>query len=153
MDPTSIIGLVDASINFALNCAGTAKKINDIASKYRYSRHAIISITQYLDTMRLAWDRIGAWVESYTPDPNAGDEGFISRMARALEVGTFVMNALEKELLPFDHEKMSSAQRMKLIWNGNIINDHQIRIRDQAASMSLLLQAIQLQVLSILLIY
>ena len=149
MDPASIVGLIDASIDLVLKCAGAVKKINDIASKYKYSNYAIISITQYLDTLRFAWDRIRVWTESYNPDENAGDDVFVSRIIQALDAGTLIMNALEEELLPFNHEDLSSVQRMKLIWTGNILRDHQIRIRDQAASMGLLLQAIQLQVFSI----
>ena len=152
MDPASIIGFVDASIDLALKCAGAAKKINDIAFKYKYSRHTALSIAQYLDTMQFAWDRIGAWTEeSYGPDANADDDDLIERMGRALEAGALVMDALEEDLLPFNSGVMSSGRRMRLVWNENTLVDHQNRIRDQATSMSLLLQVIQLQALSLFL--
>ena len=146
MDPVTVISLVDASIDLALKCAGAVRKMNDIASKYKHAKLTISSIIQSLDTMQFAWDRIGAWTQSYTPDENADDDGFVTRMARFLETGTLVMDALEEEMLPFSDESLGFAQRTKFVWNENTIMDHQSRIRDQAASMSLLLQAIQLQV-------
>lgn len=120
------------------------KKMNDIASKYRHSRLTVMSITQYLDTMQYAWERIGAWTWSYEPDANVDDDGFVSRMARILETGTMVMEALEEDLSRFSNEEMAFGQRVKLIWNESTFLDHQSRIRDQASSMSLLLQAVQL---------
>lgn len=103
-----------------------------------------MSITQYLDTMQYAWERIGAWTKSYEPDANVDDDGFVSRMARILETGTLVMEALEEDIAHFSDDDMAFGQRVKLIWDENTFLDHQSRIRDQAASMSLLLQAIQL---------
>ena len=144
MEPISIVGLVDASVDLVLKCASAVKKINDLASKYKSSALALRSIAQNLDTMQFAWDKIGAWTESYTPEENVDDDGFVVRMARFLETGTLVMDALEQELLPFSDETPGIAQRAKLVWNETAFSDHQSRIRDQAISMGLLLQAIQL---------
>ena len=146
MDPISIVGLVDASVDLALKCASAVKKMNDIASKYKHSELTLRSIAHNLDTMQFAWDRIGVWIQLYTPDENTDDDGFVLRMARFLETGTLVMDALEKELLPFSDETLGFAERAKLVWSENILSDHQTRVRDQAISMNLLLQAIQLQV-------
>lgn len=146
MDPVVIVGLVDASVGLALKCAGAVQRMNDIASKYRKSKYTLMSITQYLSTMQYAWERIGAWTESYAPDKNADDEEFIVRMARILETGTLVMDALDEDLVPSSEAGVGFMQRAKFIWNENTFLDHQNRIRDQATSMSLLLQAIQLQV-------
>ena len=144
MDPIAIVGVVDASLDLALKCASAVKRMNDIASKYKYSKYTIMSITQNLDTIQIAWDRIGAWTQSYTPDENADDDCFVLRMARILETGVLVIDALEEELVPFSDENPGFTQRAKLIWNENTFLDHQSRIRDQAISMNLLLQAIQL---------
>lgn len=74
MEPISIVGLVDASVDLALKCASAVKKINDLASKYKSSALALRSIAQNLDTMQFAWDKIGAWTESYTPEENVDDD-------------------------------------------------------------------------------
>lgn len=147
MDPITIIGLVDASVDLALKCAGAVKKLNDIASKYKNSKLTIMSITGNLDAMQLAWDKIGAWTQAYTPGESSDDDGFVSRMTRFLETGALVMDALGEDLQAFGHNDMGISQRANLLWNESTFLDHQNRIRDQATTMSLLLQAIQLQVL------
>lgn len=144
MDPVSIVSLVDGSIGLALKCAGAVQTINDLAGKYKYAKLTILSITQNLDTMQIAWDRIGAWSQAYIPYENADEDDFVSKLARFLETGSMVMAALEEELLPFSENNSSFAQRSKFVWNETTLQCHQSRIRDQAASMSLLLQAIQL---------
>ena len=147
MDPVSIISLVDASLDLALKCASAVKQLNDLASKYKYAKLTILSITQNLDTMQIAWDRIGAWTEMYSSSGNADDRGLFLRMARFLETGALVIDALEEDLLPFDLENLTLAQRSRFVWNETMLQAHQSRVRDQAASITLLLQAIQLQVL------
>lgn len=144
MDPVSIVSLVDASLDLALKCASAVKILNEIASKYKYAKLTILSITQNLDTMQFAWDRIGAWSEMYTPYETVDEISFFRRLAKFLDTGVLVMDALEEELLPFGDDNPSFAQRSRLVWNENTLQSHQSRIRDQAASMTLLLQAIQL---------
>lgn len=144
MESIAIVSLVDACINLAFKCAGAIKKMHDITSRYKSSKLILMSITQYLDTMQYAWERIGEWTKSYTPNTNVEDDGCVFRMARILETGKFVMEALEEDLVKFSNESMAFGQRAKLIWNENTFLDHQSRISHQATSMTLLLQAIQL---------
>ena len=54
------------------------------------------------------------------------------------------MEALEEEVRPFDLEHLSFGQRSKFKWNEVTIQTLQTCVRDQAISMTLLLQAIQL---------
>lgn len=144
MDPASILGLVDASIGLALKCAGTAQKLNDIASKYNNAKLTVMSITSNLDVMQFTWEKIRAWIESNSANGDIDDDAFVTRMARLLKTGTLVMEALEDDLAPFSDEKLGFAQRARLIWDESSFADHQSRIRDQAISMGLLLQAMQL---------
>ena len=144
MDPVSIIGIVDASLSLALKCAGAVNKLNDVASKYKHAKLTILSITQNLDTMQFSWDRIGAWAEAYDPDRNTAEHDLFLRMARLLETGNLVMEALEEELSYFDTENATVNQKFRLLWNESALYAHQNRIRDQTASMTLLLQTTQL---------
>ena len=147
MDPVSVISLVDAAIGLAFKCAEAGKKMNDLASKYKNAQLTVISMIQYLDTIQYAWERIASWTKTYTPEAEVDDDHFILRMARILETGTLVMDALEEGLAEFSDEHIAFGQRVRLIWNENTFLDHQSRIRDQASSMSLLLQAITLSVI------
>ena len=97
-------------------------------------------MVQNLDIMQLAWDRIGVW----SKDVISTDDTFTQRLNRFLETGALVLDALEEDLQSYDASNMTFSQRSRLVWNETTLQGHQTRIRDQAQSMSLLLQAIQL---------
>jgi len=144
MDPISLISLIEGSISLALQCESVAKNLNSLAGQYKYAKLTILSTLQNLDTMQLAWKRIGQWSRNLSPDEDPESQDFIERLARCLETGRLVMDALEEELQVYDSEQLSFAQRSKLVWNEGIFLAHQIRVRDQASSMTMLLHAIQL---------
>ncbi len=144
MDPASVIGLVDASLDLAIKCGSILKRLNTIASQYKHARLTISSMVQNLDSLQLAWNRISLWSKSYMPDQDAVENGLIERLERFLETGALVMEALEGDLSTYNLDHLSFTQRSKLIWNDQVLQDHQNRLRDQATSMTLLLQAIQL---------
>ena len=146
MDPVSIVSLVDASIGLTLKCASAIKYLNDLASKFKYAELTIRSITQYLDIMQLSWDRIARWAEEYSNSIDVIESGIAERIARFIETGSLVMDAFEKDLPPVVRQDLTAVQRVRLVWNEDLLLAHRERMRDQATSMSLLLQAITLQV-------
>lgn len=144
MDPISAVGLVESSLGLALQFGSAAKALNDVASRYKNARLAIKSLAQNLDILQLTWTQIGHWFEAYAKDGTMGDNESVKRVQGFLETGTLVMEALEEDMRPYDAENLNFTQRSKLIWNENTLQGHQIRIRDQALSMSLFLQAVRL---------
>lgn len=144
MDPASIVSLVSSAVQLATLCGSAAKDLDTLVSKYKNAKLAILSMVQGLDTMQLAWSRIGQWVQNETPDVLLEKDDFIGRLQRSLETGSLVMDALKEELLIYKPLKMGLTQRTKAVWNEGTLKSHQERIRDQASSMTLLLQAIQL---------
>ena len=144
MDPATIVGLVSSAVTLATVCGSTAKDLYTLGSKYKHAELAILSMVQGLDTMQLAWSRIGKWAENQAPDGLLEDDDFIERLRRSLETGSLVMDALKEELLTYKPLKMGLTQRTKVVWNEGTLRSHQERIRDQASSISLLLQAIRL---------
>ena len=144
MDPATIVGLVSSAAALAKICGSAAKDLNTLVSKYKNAKLAILSMIQGLDTMQLAWSRIGQWVQNETPDELLEKDDFIGRLQRSLETGSLVMDALKEELLVYKPLKMGLTQRTKVVWNEGTLKSHQERIRDQASSMTLLLQAVQL---------
>ncbi len=141
MDPITIVGIVEGSISLAVQCGSVAKSLNNVAGQYKYAKLTISTMVQNLDIMQLAWNRIGTWYKDYMP---IGHDGVRQRLERFLETGSLVLNALEEDLQSYNVSNMTFSQRSRLIWNENTLQGHQNRIRDQAQSMSLLLQAIQL---------
>ena len=144
MDPASIIGLVDASIDLAVTCGSTVEHLNTLASQYKHARLTISSMVQTLDSLQLAWNRISVWSRSYVPDQDAVENGLVERLQRFLETGTLVMEALNQDLFTYNPDDLGFTQRSRLIWNDQVLQNHRSRLRDQATSMTLLLQAIQL---------
>ena len=144
MDPATIVGLVSSAVTLATLCGSVANDLKTLLSKYQYAKLAILSMVQGLDTMQLAWSRIGQWAENQTPDELLEEDDFKERLLRSLETGSLVMDALREELLIYKPLKMGLTKRTKLVWNEGTLRSHQERIRDQASSMTLLLQAIHL---------
>lgn len=144
MDPATIVGLVSSAAALAKVCGSTAKVLNTLVSKYKNAKLAILSMVQGLDTMQLAWSRIGKWAQNQAPDELLEEDDFMGRLRRSLETGSLVMDALNEELLIYKPLKMGLGQRTKVVWNEGPLRTHQERIRDQALSMTLLLQAIHL---------
>ena len=141
MDPVTLVGIVEGSISLAVQCGSVAKSLNNLAGQYKYAKLTLSTMIQNLDIMQVAWERIGVWSKTFRP---TDDDGFTRRLERFLETGCLVMDALEEDLRSYDVSRMKFRQRSRLVWNENILQGHQNRIRDQAQSMSLLLQAIQL---------
>ena len=141
MDPVTIVGLVEGSISLAVQCGGAAKSLNNLVGTYKHAKLTISTMVQSLNIMQVAWDRIGAWSKTSMP---LDDDDLTQRLEMFLQTGSLVLDALEEDLRSYNISHMSLAQRSRFVWNENIFQGHQTRIRDQAQSMSLLLQAIQL---------
>ncbi|MCJ1458052.1 Ankyrin-1, partial [Mycoblastus sanguinarius] len=145
MDPVSIIALIEGSLSLALQCGSVAKSLSDIAGKHKYAQLTILSISQGLETIQLAWSQIGEWSQNYSPENGPDNEEFLRRLHKFLENGAIIMSALEEDLLPYQADSLSFKQRSKAVWNERTLQDHQNRISHQATAMTCLLQAIQLK--------
>ena len=143
MDPVSFIGLIESSIGLALQFGSAAKTLNDLAGKYKNAKLAIKSLAQNLDILQLAWTQIGDWMK-LAENENLNDDSLTTRVQGFWETGTLVMEALQHDLQAYDTDQLNISQRTKLIWNETSFQSHQNRIRDQALSMSLFLQAMNL---------
>ena len=141
MDPVSLVGLVQGSISLAVQCGSIAKSLNNLAGKYKNAELHVSTMVQNLDIMQFTWDRIGAWSKDYMPRDN---DVIPQRLERFLETGFSALDALEEDLESYNGSNLSFRQRSRLVWRESVLQGHQIRIRDQAQSMSLFLQAIQL---------
>ena len=143
MDPVSFIGLIESSIGLALQFGSAAKTLNDLAGKYKNAKLAIKSLAQNLDILQLAWTQIGDWMR-LAENEKLRDSSFTKRVEGFWETGTMVMEALQHDLQAYDTDQLNISHRTRLIWNEITFQAHQNRIRDQALSMSLFLQAMNL---------
>ena len=141
MDPVTIIGLVEGSISLTLQCGSVAKSLNNIAGQYKYAKLDLSTMVQNLDIMQIAWDRIAVWSKTHV---FTDDDSLKGRLERFLETGFLVLKALEEDLSSYNASKLTFHQRSRLMWNHGTLEAHRTRIRDQAQSISLFLQAVQL---------
>ena len=141
MDPVTIIGLVEGSISLAVQCGSVAKSLNTIAGQYKHAKLTLSTMVQSLAIMQFAWDRIAVWSNDHV---FTDDDSLMGRLERFLQTGFLVLDALEEDLRSYDASKLTFRQRSRLVWNEGTLQAHQTRVRDQAQSMSLLLQAVQL---------
>lgn len=86
---------------------------------------------------------IGEWFQGYAEE-SLRDDGLKKRVEGFLETGKLVMEALQHDLQAYDIDHLGFSQCSKLVWNETSLQGHQSRIRDQALSMSLFLQAVNL---------
>ena len=147
-DPVTIVQVVSAATGLVGQCASVAKSLHDIAGKYKNARLTLSSMIQELDTIEMAWSRITEWSRDYSDELLANDR-LPERLANSLECGTLVMSALQADFASFktNTKTLGFRQRSRLVWNENLLRDHQDRIRGQATSMTLLLQVLKLYVL------
>lgn len=155
MDPATAYAIVSGSAGLIVKCAGIVQSLNSIAGKYKNAKLEILSMSQSLETIRMAWEQICSWVEQYaitlenstTVPPDAKDEEvFLGRLKRSLEVGTMIICAFEEQLLPYKAcEDSVIYQSSKTVWNEGILKDHQERISHQAVAMTCLMQAVQMK--------
>ena len=144
MDSVSAIGLVESSLGLALQFGGAAKALNDAAGKYKNAKLAIKFLAQNLDVLEISWTRIGEWFQKQYEDQSLYDDSIITRVKGFLETGNLALEALQHDLQAYNIDHLSFLKRSKWIWNETTLQAHQSRIRDQAISMSLFLQAVNL---------
>ena len=144
MDPISAIGLVESSLGLAFQFGSAAKTLNDVADKYKNAKLTIKSLTMNLDILQLSWIRVGEWYRQRCENNGLHDNSITKRVQGFLETGTLVMEALEHDLQTYNVGHLNFSKRSKLLWNETSLQGHQSRIRDQALSMSLFLQAVNL---------
>lgn len=144
MDPISAVGLVESSLGLALQFCNAAKALNDVAGKYKNAGLTIRSLTQNLDILQLIWTQIGEWFQERGVEESLYDDSLTKRVEMFLETGNSVMGVLQHDLEAYNVNHLSFSKRSKFIWNETTLQGHQSRIRDQALSMTLFLQAVNL---------
>ncbi|KAK4695274.1 hypothetical protein P7C71_g2451, partial [Lecanoromycetidae sp. Uapishka_2] len=143
-----VFGIVDASAGLILKCASVARTLNDLAGKYKKAELTLKTVIQQVEAVKAAWVRIETWFKEQQNHVgvSTADDELWDRLKMSLECGDLVISALEEDLLPFrdNNDMLGIKQRSRLIWEGNMLCDHQTRLRDQVLTMSLVLQVLKL---------
>ena len=145
MDPVTVFAVIQGSVGLVNKCVKAVKGLHDLALKYRHAQLEMLSMTQELDIFLLAWEQISERMKN-CGDDDVMDSEVLRRINRSLDCGLLVISALEQDLAYYSDaaRSFSSGQRLKSIWNSDILQGHLKRIRGQAQSMSLLLTVVKL---------
>lgn len=154
MDPTSVLAIVNGSLDLALKCASVVKSLHDVASKHKYAELSLVSMIDECQTFRLAWGRIQSWAQRQQESTVMVDDQLAKRLCSSLAAGMMVLSALEQDLVHLGGAaapvgSLGFRRRNKIIWNEQVFRDHQDRLRGQIGAMTLLLEVIKLYVLLI----
>ena len=146
MEPISIIGVVESALGLAFKCGNVAKSMKDIVARYKHAELAILATSQSLYSIQLPWNKIAEWLQGQASEHGLQDDDLLQQLEQCLYVGALVSDALHQEILSYQFEDAhwTFKQRVQVIWNETSLQEHKSRVRDQACSMTLLLQAIQL---------
>ncbi|KAL8901610.1 MAG: hypothetical protein Q9207_005122, partial [Kuettlingeria erythrocarpa] len=158
MDPASIFSIIAGSAGLALQCSKVIRDLHNVADTYKNADLTVISMSTSLYTIKWAWGRIQETLETWSNDlTSLGqdiDTATLDQLGRSLKGGLIVMEALEADLAPYTMAtlledgstagKSGSMNRAHVVWNAKALKDHQERIRDQVASMNLLINVLQL---------
>ena len=160
-----ILTIIDGSLGLAIKCGQVAKALKDVSGKYKSVELDVKLLAQHVDTIRMAWQRIGDG--TLACQKTAAEESvnipLFSRLEQSLECGELVISALEDDLAELElnnfldgttdqlsdksnenKNRISSFQKLKLLWNEASIESHRERVRDQSIAMLLLIQILNL---------
>ena len=97
MDPVSVFSTVTGAAGLAMQCAKIAKSLHDLTGIFKDARLSILSATQELDIVRLAWEQIKQLLRSW--EEHGVDSNLLQRLGQQIELGAMTLKALSDDLL------------------------------------------------------
>lgn len=143
MDPASVVGLVAACSSLVKTCGSVVISLQNVAHMYKDAELTILSMVEQCENIRLAWTGLEEWASKHLHDMN-NSELLLERLQRSIYSGQLTMAQLEKDLSKSKLKTGTFRRRINVAWNATVFNEHQSRLRDQSASLQLLLQVISL---------
>jgi hypothetical protein len=110
---------------------------------YKDAELAILSMIEQCENIRLAWSSLEEWAGKHLHLMD-NSELLLERFQRSVYSGELTMAQLEKDLIKARSKPGTFRRRINVAWNATVFNEHQNRLRDQSASLQLLLQVISL---------
>ena len=131
--------MISAANALVVQCGKIAQALKALAEKYNSSEVKVFAMKKQCETLKLAWDRIKEWCELHG-ESDLSDMLLTQRLAEDLALGMVIMSALENNLSSFLQAPRSVFwHSMKIVWNEDLLQDHQSRIDRHVTSTTLLL--------------
>ena len=148
MDPISAFGIASGALQTVQIIGSTIQGLHTLYGKYTEADLAIYSLISELSTIESALSQLHAWAErdvhGFLEHPDYRQSLDVSvQGCRAImqvfsdEVGK-LLRGVER-----DGGELGFGARMRIIWNGELMNEHHARLRAQVSALNLLLQVCQ----------
>jgi hypothetical protein len=154
MEPISAISLVSSCASLTRICISVSKSLTELAEKYKHAELSMLSLAEECNTVQLAWTEIERWAAE-NQNHIDGHHEIQERLHTSVRTGRLVVSSLEMDLKALQKAENDGPRffgKSRLVWNDNVLRDHQHRLRGQVAALTLLLEVIQLYVNSPLLL-
>lgn len=145
MDPVGAFSVVAGAAGLAVQCAGVAQKLYNLASNFKNAELTIRCLADECDTIRLAWRRIEQWTRDWADDV-AADIEVLERLNKSAVTGSMIMTSLEEGIssLGIPSTPATFRRRAAVVWRENDLIAHRDRIRGMVAAVHVLLEVIKL---------
>ena len=149
-EAAAIIGIINGAAGLVIKCAQVAQYLHDLHGKYKKADLALKTFLQNVESIQHAWENVRIWCEDSKNDAVTDDKrlDLLGQLDRSIECGDLVISALADDLESFVSARKASRlnfrQRADFVWNEAIIEAHRGRLRDQIATVQLLLQILSL---------
>ncbi|KAJ5713524.1 uncharacterized protein N7483_010705 [Penicillium malachiteum] len=146
MDPVSAFGVVTGGFQVLQAIASTVQGLKQLYGKFKDADLTIWALICELNSIRTALTALEAWSPAYYHGSNADE--FSRNLAMTREGCYFMMNILSQNVADLQQGAqpdtgMGLRIRMKVVWNDEMMKEHQGMLRGQVQALNLLLQVYQ----------
>ncbi|KAL8773572.1 MAG: hypothetical protein Q9209_001677 [Squamulea sp. 1 TL-2023] len=150
-DPASVFSIASGAAALALGCGTIAKRLYDLAQRYRDTESLLSSIAQELSTTQCAWRLIHNLMDDWKSQGHISHE-VLQRLDQSVAWGNLILTALENEIFSCTRRLAVTGEgsfrhrfcRSRVVWSEKSLKRHQERIRGQTMSMGLLISVLKI---------
>lgn len=148
MDPVSAFGLISGGIQVVQIISQTAAGLATLRGKFNNADLTIRSLIGELTTIKSAITQLEDWAR-YNARGSPEHNEYNEDLGVALDGCRAIMEVLSEDVLSLtrsaegDTSTVGFRTRVRVVWNDEIMKDHQVRLHAQVLALQLLLQACQ----------
>jgi hypothetical protein len=149
MDPaTGILGIASATVTLAALALKVGQTLKTMVATYTEGAALLYSLIEVCKAIELAWSRINIRIGSQSAITYARDSPFYDQLAASIEVGEVVLGTLQRDLGKYAEimPGQNVYNRLKVLLNEKVLQDHSARLNLQVSSLHLLLATSSLSV-------
>lgn len=148
MDPVSAFGTFASGLQIAQVITQTIGGLATLRGRFKNADLTIRSLIGELTTIKSAITQLDDWAK-YNSHGSSNPREYNESLDVALEGCRAIMEVLSEEVSALmhgatdDNMAIGFKTRMRVVWNDEVMKDHQARLHSQVLALQLLLQACQ----------